>query len=427
MRSPEKKISKGGGAPRVQGAGSVDELPSGRHRVRFTYRGKTLTEVVDTKEEAEALRRALVQKRDEAERAAAEPAAPEVETVATWGERWLKRRRDLKLVRWPRVDETRWARYVAGSPLAAARLADVRPRDVQAFVDGLAGTGGGALDRSTVTRVVALVKKCFADAARDERIPDSPARRVAVPKTSAVKEDPWTYLTDAEVRAVEGCAAMPERARLTFTVAIRTGLRAGELWALRWRDVDLDGATPSVTVRASHGSAPKNGKVQRVPLLPAAREALLALRRLAGGPAPDALVFPSASGERRARGDDARWAPEPGPKGKPPRFAGYRAVAGIEREVRFHDLRHTFASHLVMGTWTEAPLPLAEVRALMRHGSVAMTERYAHLSPDHLHARIAGSAARGAAGGDGVTTGVTNPGALGNVTRPHRPSRNPYF
>ncbi len=67
------------------------------------------------------------------------------------------------------------------------------------------------------------------------------------------------------------------------------------------------------------------------------------------------------------------------------------APSRITRDARFHDLRHTFASHLLMGTWTSAPLPAAEVRALMRHGSIAMTERYAHLAPEHLHARIAGS------------------------------------
>ena len=45
-----------------------------------------------------------------------------------------------------------------------------------------------------------------------------------------------------------------------------------------------------------------------------------------------------------------------------------------------HDLRHTFASWLVMnGT------PLFEVSQLFRHASIQMTERYAHLAPDHLH------------------------------------------
>ena len=53
--------------------------------------------------------------------------------------------------------------------------------------------------------------------------------------------------------------------------------------------------------------------------------------------------------------------------------------AGIEN-FHIHDLRHTFASWLVMnGT------PIFEVSKLLRHASIQMTERYAHLAPDHLH------------------------------------------
>ena len=57
--------------------------------------------------------------------------------------------------------------------------------------------------------------------------------------------------------------------------------------------------------------------------------------------------------------------------------------AGIEN-FRIHDLRHTFASWLVM-----EGVPLFEVSKLLRHASIQMTERYAHLAPDHLHDAVA--------------------------------------
>lgn len=383
--------------PRVQGAGSVDALPSGRFRVRFTHEGSTLTKTFDARAEAEAYRVALVQERKALAADAPRPEAPPaVETLDSWFKVWMHRRETTGAVRWPRIDRGRWQTHVAGTPLASKPLAEVRPRDVRdwlASMMGKRGPNGKLLNRQTVTHAFNLVRGALGAAVKDERIPTNPAAGEKVDKRPEKRDtDPWTFLSAEEVTAVETCSAMPDGVRLLFTVAIRTGLRAGELWALRWVDVDTRGKHPAVTVRASHHGAPKNGKVQRVPLLPAAREAFDALRALAGDVEPDDLVFPSSTGAQRGRGDDGRWAPEHGPKGaKVARWPGYRALAGINRGVRFHDLRHTCASHLVMGSWTEKPLTLPEVQTMLRHGSPTMTARYAHLSPDHLHARLTAS------------------------------------
>jgi integrase len=64
-------------------------------------------------------------------------------------------------------------------------------------------------------------------------------------------------------------------------------------------------------------------------------------------------------------------------------FASACKKADIE-DFRIHDLRHTFASWLVMDG-----VPLYEVSKLLRHASIKMTERYAHLTPDHLHQVVA--------------------------------------
>ncbi len=384
------RAGKGNREPGAYGRGGVQELPSGRFRVRITVDGERVTGTCDTRSEAEELRRGLMQEASKWEREAApRPAAPVV-TLGSWGTTWLARRRSR--VRWFANDKSRWSLYVAPSSLASMPLAELRPRHVRAWLADLSETkrDGELLTTRTVRHVLNLVRKALADAVDEEFLTTNPAAGMKVPRRqgaaeSAVRE----YLTAAEVETVERGENIPEAARLLYVVAIYTGLRQGELWGLRWGDV-LDGdVRPSVVVRWSHTNAPKNGKVQPVPLLPKAREAFARLRALAvmdgDGPDGEALVFPSPRGHQRPVSDDAGWSSRK-VHGRP--RVGHREALHLNPRVTFHGLRHTCASHLIMGTWG-ITLPTAEVRAFLRHASVTTTERYAHLAPGHLHARVA--------------------------------------
>jgi integrase len=208
----------------------------------------------------------------------------------------------------------------------------------------------------------------------------------------AESRDLWTFLTTEEIERVRRCEGIPPEVRSLLTVAIFTGLRKGELWGLHWRDVRLDGPMPEITVRFSHKGPTKSGKVRRVPLLAPALAELQAHRERAGNPPGDALVFPGPDGGHRHASYDAGWAGNTGSRSKPA-WPGYRAAAGIRPEVRFHDLRHTCASHLVMGTWGRQ-WTLQEVAQFLGHSDIKVTQIYAHLSPDHLH-----RAAQGTPGG----------------------------
>src|SRR5512140_1203090 len=148
--------------------------------------------------------------------------------------------------------------------------------------------------------------------------------------------------------------------RTMVLVAMRTGMRKGELLGLRWVDVDL--AAGRINVRQSyvkgHLGLPKSGKSREIPLGDDVIEALRAHRHERGP-----LVFCDAAGNHLTAGL----------LGWPLKRALKRA--GL-REIGWHALRHTFASHLAM-----RGVPLTVIQELLGHSSIVTTMIYAHLAP----------------------------------------------
>ncbi|WP_408034233.1 site-specific integrase [Thiorhodovibrio winogradskyi] len=150
----------------------------------------------------------------------------------------------------------------------------------------------------------------------------------------------------------------------------------------------------------------KNGKYRSVPLNQTARAALLSRASWRASHLPDCpLVFVKQNG---ARIRDAR-------KG----FLAACRKAGID-DFRFHDLRHTCAAWLVT-----AGVPLTEVRDLLGHFSITMTERYAHLAPDRVRSAVAvldESRSRHAKGNEARAVLVSKCFSSANDTATHRPA-----
>lgn len=145
-------------------------------------------------------------------------------------------------------------------------------------------------------------------------------------------------------------------------LALNTGLRRGELFGIRWRDVNLHAKRLTVPLGIA--------KSQKGRHLPLNTEAVDALKRWRPRAAPDdALVFPSAEGGR-LNNIAKSW-------------AGIIEAADLEG-FRFHDMRHSFASRLVM-----AGVDLNTVRELLGHADIQMTLRYAHLAPARLAEAVA--------------------------------------
>jgi len=131
-------------------------------------------------------------------------------------------------------------------------------------------------------------------------------------------------------------------------LSMNTGLRRGELMQLTWKDVSRS----SIHVRAE---VTKSGSERHIPLNKEAREIVSRWRKQSKGEMLMPIKFMQKAWERilkiDSKIDDFRW----------------------------HDLRHHFASMLVMNG-----VPLNTVRELLGHSNIDMTIRYAHLAPEHL-------------------------------------------
>lgn len=343
----------------------------GRYRARVSIEGQRVSlGVYDTRAEAQAVIDAALRHAS---------SSTEGMTLRTWGLKWLDMR-EVMGMRDSRNERSRFRRFIGEHPLSdmvlrridrhhvQRWLRDTMQLEAQAWVGERRGKGR-RISRGTVVKALRTLSRCLADAVEDGRIKRNPALGIRVP-SMPTSRDPWTYLTGDEIQQLRECGAIPEGKRLIYTIAIYTGLRAGELWGLRWDDVHLRGKRPRLVVRHSYGGPTKSGKIREVPLLTPARDALERWRAMHPG-IRSALVFPAACGGAHYRGFDAQW-------------ERHSKKLELGRPVRFHDLRHTCASHLIMGTWGRA-WRIEEVREWLGHASVTTTERYCHLAPDSIH------------------------------------------
>jgi integrase len=139
--------------------------------------------------------------------------------------------------------------------------------------------------------------------------------------------------------------------------ALHTGMRLGEIVGLRWDDIDLRHRLITITKT-------KNNERKTIPINDVLYEELSRLPRHV----TSAYVFCHPDGARILRIDRS--------------FHSALKRAGID-QFRFHDLRHSFASHLAM-----RGVPLETIGVLLGHKDPKMTKRYAHLSPASLKAAV---------------------------------------
>ena len=241
--------------------------------------------------------------------------------------------------------------------LGVARLSDVRRVDLQRFADRLRGTG---MDASTIRNAIAPVRAIYRLAVRDERVAVNPTSGLELPAPEGRRD---RIVDPCEAAAL--LAALREQDRAVWACAFYAGLRAGELLALRWEDVDLGAGVIRVErswdAKSREYVTPKSKAGRRtVPIFGPLRPYLAAHRlrqgRLHG------LVF-------------GRSAEEP----LDARALVRRAATDWKRAelapIGLHEARHSFASTLIA-----AGVNAKSISAYMGHASITITyDRYGHL------------------------------------------------
>lgn len=239
----------------------------------------------------------------------------------------------------------RMAPHFGGTPITR-----INPFEIEKMKANLIAAG---LSKSRVNRYLAALSGLYHRLIDwGMHIGENPVRKVR-----RFREAPGRirYLTREELdRLLPACN--PELWQ-AVTLAIHTGMRAAELFDLLWRDVDLEN-------RIVHVVDSKNGDRRDIPLSDTAYGALVGRRRTGEN------VMAQADGKVHRQHMRAV-------------FVRACRKAGLEG-LRWHDLRHTFASHLVM-----RGASVFAVQELLGHKSLAMTRRYSHLSPGVLRQAVA--------------------------------------
>jgi integrase len=169
----------------------------------------------------------------------------------------------------------------------------------------------------------------------------------------------WRYERGRELLPTLPPGTYADHIQPIVLIALLTGLRQGDIFDLRWSEVNLNRNQISKVINKTRRKNPNPTT------LGVCKEAIEVLRKWHLASTGSDLVFPSTvTGNRYDNIDKA--------------FRAVLKAAQIEN-FRFHDLRHTFASWLALGG-----VDLYTIQRLMTHSDIKMTQRYAHLSPDHM-------------------------------------------
>ena len=305
-----------------------------------------------------------------------------VSTEATFAEasaEWLRHAAQERACKASTLTDYRLTVRRLDEVLGGLTLEDITTETIERWRDQWIAQEGPS--NRTVQKYLVILGSIFRHAKRHYGLRTNPTDEVERPRVrSKVEID---VLSPVEVWALVRAAGSEQDAAIFLTAAF-TGLRQGELLALRWRDVDFERRIVRVhrTYKSGNGvDTPKSGRGRAVPMADEVARALARLGEREHFTDDDDLVFRGPRGHINAQ------------------KLGYRYKAALEhaglRELRFHDLRHTF------GTIAINRADIVQVQAWMGHADIKTTQRYLHYKARDDEAELLSDAFQ-----DGVSLGV---------------------
>lgn len=305
-------------------------------------------------------------------------------TVADAAAEWLRYVEDDRACKASTLTDYRHTADRLLRDLGSLPLEDVTPELLERWKGTL------SVSNRTTAKYLVVLHGIFRRAMRVWGLPRNPLAEVERPRFRV--SDDLDAFSPEEVWALVRAAGSEQDAALYLTAAF-TGLRMGELLALQWRDVDFAG--DAIRVRRSynvHGGvgSPKSGKVRSVPMVPNVGQRLAALAGREFFTEPEDLVF---AGELGSFQDASSIRV---------RYRAALARAGL-RQLRFHDLRHTF------GTLAVRRAEVPAVQAWMGHSDIQTTMRYVHHRDRGGEAKLLAEAFRASSGDLAPATASAEP------------------
>lgn len=277
----------------------------------------------------------------------------------------------------PRIkDLDRWRaklRYHLAVPLAAVGDVQASQFSVEA-AERLRNRLMRQYAANTTRTHLSALSAALGWATRKGLMQQNPLSRLPMPRKTVrleylSREEARILLTTAESLAKEG-TLRDEMLAVAVALGIYAGLRAGEIFGLRWRDVSF--SSRLLTVSRSFSRTTKSGLTRHIPLNRELSEYLTAWRPRCPK-SPEDLVCPSLDGKS--------WTiPKQAPRDLP---RLYLAASLPVPSAPWHCLRHTFASLFMMSGGN-----ILTLRTLMGHSDVSQTQAYAHLAPQFLASEI---------------------------------------